>query len=73
MTSRTTSQCILCAHWTSPLARDVDEAEPTQICTAFPGGIPDEIWWNRADHRKPFAGDGGIRWAPVDKGDVYPG
>lgn len=30
------------------------------ICTAFPDGIPAEILEGRNDHKKPFAGDGGI-------------
>lgn len=63
MTSRPfPSQCSLsCKHWISPL--DVgDGSGEVQTCTAFPGGIPDAIWWNRFDHRQPFLGDGGIRW-----------
>lgn len=67
MTSRPTPQCLLCVHWESPLDRtdpDAAKAEPTQVCKAFPlpSGIPDDIWWNRVDHRKPFDGDNGIQW-----------
>jgi len=29
-------------------------------CAAFPEGIPEDIYMNRADHRKPYPGDGGI-------------
>lgn len=61
MTSRLPPQCLFCKHWTSPLDRGGDD--PTQTCTAFPEGIPDEIWWNRVDHRAPFEGDHGVRWA----------
>ena len=65
MTTRLPAQCLSCKHWVSPLDRDDPEArgdEPTQICAAYPAGIPDEIWWNRADHREPYDGDHGIRW-----------
>lgn len=31
-------------------------------CEAFPGGIPDVIYMEGADHRKPIDGDHGIRW-----------
>lgn len=75
MTSRTAGQCYFCRHWISPLDRGDAEAraaEPTQICKAFPNGIPEEIWWNRADHRNPFAGDGGIQWAPDGEGVEFP-
>ena len=33
-------------------------------CTAFPLGIPAEIFEEYADHRLPFLGDGGIRFEP---------
>lgn len=32
-------------------------------CTAFPGGIPDEIWSGIVTHRKPYQGDGGVQYA----------
>lgn len=34
-------------------------------CTAFPAGIPLPILRNEADHRKPYSGDSGIRFAQV--------
>lgn len=37
-------------------------------CRAFPSGVPIEIARNDADHRQPFEGDDGIRFAP--RGDV---
>lgn len=59
---RITNQCLFCVH------RDVDtddpEAHPT--CTAFPGGIPFEIWEEGQDHRVPFPGDNGIQFEPAE-------
>ena len=31
-------------------------------CDAFPDGIPEAVRKNRIDHRKPLAGDNGIRF-----------
>ena len=78
MTSRLPPQCLTCQHWQSPFDRtdaNARESEPTQVCQAFPlkrGGIPDDIWWNRFDHRHPHAGDGGITWLPADPEDKFP-
>ncbi len=56
MTTRPSPQCATCTH----LAM-----KPERICAAFTGGIPDEIWQNREDHREAFPGDHGIRWDPL--------
>jgi hypothetical protein len=59
MTSRSQAQCTpSCAHYRSFLTTGL----PGPSCTAFPAGIPDEIWENKADHRKPVAGDHGVQW-----------
>jgi hypothetical protein len=62
VTSRPTSQCGTCARFVSPLDSDDADEILGPTCTAFPAGIPDEIWWNRFDHRQPHVGDGGLRW-----------
>jgi len=71
MVSRPIPQCLTCAHWQSPLGRTDEDArgdKPIQVCKAFPlpAGIPDDIWWNRTDHRTPHAGDQGIVWEADD-------
>ena len=35
-------------------------------CLAFPDGIPDPIWMGENDHKKPYKGDHGIQYDPVD-------
>jgi len=32
------------------------------VCVAFPSGIPAAIFQGRFDHRRPYAGDGGVRF-----------
>lgn len=39
---------------------------PGFTCDAFPGGIPEAIILNQADHREPYRGDGGKRFVPKD-------
>ena len=47
--------CLACEH----LRRDESESH---ACSAFPEGIPEEIWTNRFDHHEPYPGDQGIRF-----------
>ena len=58
--------CWACRH----LDRDGSPAEgqiETGVCAAFPQGIPLEIFADGFDHREPFPGDAGIRFAPVSE------
>ena len=38
-------------------------------CKAFPDGIPAAILWSKADHRRPYPNDNGIRYEPEPKAD----
>jgi hypothetical protein len=68
VTSRMTPQCAYCAHYRSPIGSGGE----SQTCAAFPDGIPDDMWSNRFDHRRPFDGDGGVLWEPVVEGKGFP-
>ena len=46
--------CVVCQHY----------SQQGKSCAAYPDGIPSAIWDFAVDHRQPFAGDGGVRFAP---------
>jgi hypothetical protein len=48
-----TGMCAACKHFGDEVWDEV-RMEYTQVCTAFPKGIPDEIWVFGYDHRRPF-------------------
>ena len=56
-------QCIFCQHYRRNGERST--------CAAFPEGIPAPILDAEADHRYPYPGDRGIRFAR--RPDVDPG
>ncbi len=37
------------------------------VCNAFNDGIPEDIWYNKVDHTKPYPGDKGIRFERILK------
>jgi hypothetical protein len=57
------TQCALCDRYGS--------GRIVAVCQAFPGSIPADIMANRADHRRPFEGDQGLRFRP--RADAEPG
>ncbi len=63
------SICTCCARLDRERGAEWDEGE-SGICAAFPDGIPLEIFAGGFDHRGPFAGDHGVRFAPVDSGAI---
>lgn len=37
----------------------------TNVCDAFPDGVPEAIWEGKNDHRKAHPGDHGIQFQPM--------
>lgn len=72
MTARAQAQCATCTYLRSPFNRQTPEGVTRSWCEAFPSGIPEAVWENRADHRKPVEGDHGVRWTPRDDDAVFP-
>lgn len=49
--------CTLCTHY--------QRNKNDHICSAFPYGIPEEIWRGDNDHKKPYPEDHGIQFERV--------
>lgn len=60
-------QCAVCTRFygVQHVGDAVDELAPT--CRAFPTGIPREINLEEHDHRRPFEGDGGVLFDPINE------
>ncbi len=56
--SGTSRVCTICANFdaSKPVARQ---------CSAFPDGIPLEIWTGENNHTSAYPGDGGIRFQAI--------
>ncbi|HMK59706.1 MAG TPA: hypothetical protein VK452_01005 [Dissulfurispiraceae bacterium] len=52
-------QCLGCVHFRGSFEKN----RPS--CTAFPLGIPDNIWEGDFDHNNPFEGDNNVRFEAV--------
>jgi hypothetical protein len=51
------AQCLRCIH--------LNENGPEGwICTAFPEGVPSDMYDNIYDHKESYKGDNGIRFEP---------
>ena len=50
-------QCYECKHFRY-------ERSIVERCKAFPNGVPAAIFDGHHDHRKPYRGDGGVRFEP---------
>lgn len=70
MTTGPRSQCSVCKRFRSPFSRPAGEMGGGPTCEAFPAGIPDEVYGNELDHRRPIDGDHGVRWESDGRG--YP-
>ena len=61
-------QCLNCKNF-------IGYAGEGMTCRAFPFTedkiIPEEIIRGKFDHTKPFKGDNGIMFEPVDKDDLF--
>ena len=51
----TCSQCIECKNYEMMLS-----------CRAFPDGVPEDILTGEHDHTKPYKGDNGITFDPIE-------
>lgn len=56
------SQCATCVRLRSPFSDENVAGLDGPFCAAFPAGIPDRVFRNGVDHRRPVEGDHGLLW-----------
>jgi hypothetical protein len=61
--------CFYCKHEFANKPGPVYETTPQ--CDAFPNRIPDAIYHLDHDHRKPYPGDNGICFEPIEKDSPF--
>lgn len=44
----------------------IESFDEKNICAAFPDGIPEAIITGEVDHSKPYPGDNGFRYEPLE-------
>lgn len=52
------SQCMDCKHF-------IKNDKGTMKCKAFKNGIPDDLFWNKVIHDKPYNDDNGITFEEI--------
>jgi len=57
-------QCFNCKHFIGIPSSGAGEGVPK--CKAYPIEIPEKIFENEVDHTKPFPGDKGILFEPIE-------
>ena len=59
------AQCVYCKHYKGKRMDEDENFKP--YCSAFPDEIPDEIYNNEFIHDKPYKGDHGIMFEPMNE------
>lgn len=54
-------KCETCKYY------DIYNDKNYATCKVFPEGIPPEIFREDVDHKKPYPGDNGIQYEPIDE------
>jgi len=60
-------QCLQCRHL---LTMPIPLTDHAPTCTAFPQGIPLDLWDTEHDHTMPYAGDNGILFTPFTPDEI---
>ncbi len=43
-----------------------ENSDGKYICSAFPNGISNDVFWGRISHTEKIDGDNGITFSPID-------